>query len=205
MKRIITIAVVLLAATAAFAQRPPVRRTNTVVVRDGKVISGNDLEGRAVIESLFAARAYIGVSLANLSPELREHFGAPKDAGVMVESVQDDSPADKAGLRVGDIVLSVEGKDVKSAVDLRLALRDKKEGDSVRIDLLRGRSRQTVVATVKERESPRLLQLEDLPTVVGSPEFRARIERLGGDCGELQTRIKELESRLKDLEKKLQK
>lgn len=205
MKRIITIAVVLLAATAAFAQRPPVRRTNTVVVRDGKVISGNDLEGRAVIESLFAARAYIGVSLANLSPELREHFGAPKDAGVMVESVQDDSPADKAGLRVGDIVLSVEGKDVKSAVDLRLALRDKKEGDSVRIDLLRGRSRQTVVATVKERESPRLLQLEDLPTVVGSPEFRARIERLGGDCGELQTRIKELESRLKELEKKLQK
>ena len=64
---------------------------------------------------------------------------------------------------------------------------------------------QTLVASVKEREMPRLLQLDELPGVIGSPEFRARIERLGGDCGDLQTRIKELETRLKDLEKKLQK
>ena len=204
MKRIIITALALVFATAAFAQQQhPARRTNTVIVRDGKVINGAD--GRYLVESFFASRAFIGVSLTNLSPELREHFGAPKDAGVMVESVQDDSPADKAGLRVGDIVLSVDGKDVKSSADLRLALREKKEGDSVRIDLQRGRARQTVVATVKERENPRLLQLEDLPTVVGSPEFRARIERLGGDCGDLQGRIKELETRLKDLEKKLQK
>jgi membrane-associated protease RseP (regulator of RpoE activity) len=206
MKRIITTLLTLAAATAALADGP-VRRTtntNTVVIRDGKVISG-DLEGRAVIESLFTSRSFIGVSLASLSPELREHFGAPKDAGVIVESVQDDSPADKAGIRVGDIVLSVDGKDVKSSVDLRMALRDKKEGDSVRIDLLRGRSRQTVVASVKERDNPRLMHFEDLRGVVGTPEFRARVERLGGDCGELQTRIKDLESRLKDLEKKLQK
>ena len=206
MKRIITTLVTLIAATAALADGP-VRRTgtNTVIIRDGKVIQGGDFEGRAAIEALFVSRAFIGVSLANLSPELREHFGAPKEAGVIVESVQDDSPADKAGIRVGDIVLSADGKDVKSSADLRMALRDKKEGESVRIDLLRGRSRQTVVASVKERDHPRVMQFEDLRGVVGTPEFRARIERLGGDCGELQTRIKELESRLKDLEKKLQK
>ena len=202
MKRIITTALALVVATAAFAQQPPRRTTNTVIVRDGKVISG---DARHFIETFAASRAFLGVSLMNISPELREHFGAPKEAGVIVESIQDDSPADKAGLRVGDIVLSVDGKDVKSAVDLRMALRDKKEGDSVRIDLLRGRARQTVVASVKERETPRVLQLEDLPTVVGSPEVRARLERLGGDCGELQSRIKELETRLKDLERKLQK
>lgn len=205
MKRIIATLVTLAAATAALADGP-VRRTNTntVVIRDGKVISG-DLEGRAALEALFTSRAFIGVSLASLSPELREHFGAPKDAGVIVESVQDDSPADKAGIRVGDIVLSVDGKDVKSSADLRMALREKKEGESVRIDLLRGRSRQTVVASVKERDTPRLMHFEDLRGVVGAPEFRARVERLGGDCGELQTRIRELETRLKDLEKKLQK
>jgi predicted metalloprotease with PDZ domain len=210
MKRIITTVLALAAATAVFAQQP--RRTTivsrdgkatTYVVRDGKVMT--DSERRTVIESLIGARAYLGVSLANLTPELREHFGAPKDAGVIIESVQDDGPADKAGLRVGDIVLSVDGKDVKSAADLRLGLKDKKEGDSVRIDLLRGRARQTVVASVKERETPRLLQIEDLPTVIRTPEFRAHVERLGGDCGDLQARIKELEARLKDLERKLQK
>jgi membrane-associated protease RseP (regulator of RpoE activity) len=205
MNRLITTAFALLFATAALADQP-VRRTttNTVVVRDGKVITSNG-DHRLLVESLIGSRAFLGVSLMNLSPDLREHFGAPKDAGVMVESVADDSPAEKAGLRVGDIVLSVDGKDVKSSIDLRLALKDKKEGDSVRIDYLRGKARQTVVASVKERDTPRLMQLEDLPTIVGTPEFRARVERLGGDCGDLQTRIKELETRLKDLEKKLQK
>jgi S1-C subfamily serine protease len=200
MKRIIITAIAFLFTVAAFADQP-VRRT--VVVRDGKVIEDGD---RYLIESgLLGPRAFLGVSLMSLSPELREHFGAPKDAGVLVESVQDDSPAEKAGLRVGDIVLSVDGKDVTSSMDLRQALRDKKEGDSVRLDILRGRARQTVVAAVKVRDTPRALQLEDLRSVVGTPGFRARVERLGGDCGDLQVRIKELETRLKDLEKKLQK
>ncbi len=205
MNRLITTALAFVLAAAALADQP-VRRTttNTVVIRDGKVITSNG-DNRFLVESLIGSRAFLGVSLMNLSPDLREHFGAPKDAGVMVESVADDSPAEKAGLRVGDIVLSVDGKDVKSSIDLRMALKDKKEGDSVRIDYLRGKSRQTVVASVKERDTPRLMQLEDLPTIVGTPEFRARVERLGGDCGDLQARIKELETRLRDLEKKLQK
>ena len=201
MKRIITTAFACILVTAALADQP-VRRTNTVIVRDGKLISG---DGRFLVESLVGARAFLGVSVVPMSAELREHFGAPKETGVLVEGVQDDSPADKAGVRVGDIVLSVDGKDVKSAVDLRTALREKKDGDSVRVDLLRGRARQTVMATVKEREAPRMLEIEDLPTVIGSPEFRARLERAGGDCADLQTRIRELETRLKDLEKKLQK
>ena len=201
MKKSIIAALALTLATSAFAESPARR---TVVIRDGKVITDmSDLPGRAGVEAFFlSARTYIGVSLTNLSPELREHFGAPKDTGVMVESVQADSPAEKAGIRVGDILLAVDGKDVTSSADLRRALTDKKEGDSVRIEALRGKARQTFVAAVKEREAPRFLDTTDLPRVLGSPEWRARIESLG-DCGDLQTRIKELETRLKDLEKRL--
>lgn len=202
MKKIITTAIALFLATASFADSPQ-RQTRTLVVKDGKVITDN-ITGPP-FELFLGGRTYIGVSLVNLSPELRDYFGAPKDAGVLVESVQDDSPADKAGIKVGDIVLSADGDDVKSSADLRTALREKKEGDSVRIEVLRGRSRQTLVATVKERDTPRAFQLDELPGMMGTPEWRARIERLGGDCGDLQGRIKELETRLKDLEKKLQK
>ena len=204
MKKIITLAVSLLFAATLFADGPT-RTTRTLVVKDGKVIT-DTLEGPP-LEGLLSGgpRAYIGVSLVNISPELREHFGAPKDSGVLVESVQDDSPADKAGVKTGDIILSVDGKDVKWSGDLRDAMRDKKAGENVRLEVLRGRSRQTLVTTVKEREAPRLIQLDELPDMFGNPEWRARIERLGGDCGDLQNRIKELETRLKDLEKKLQK
>jgi membrane-associated protease RseP (regulator of RpoE activity) len=210
MKRLIIIATALLVTAAAFAEAPPQRHTRTLIVKDGKVITDEGSVGIPGFEDILLGgpRAYIGVSLMNLSPELRDHFGAPKDAGVMVESVQDDSPADKTGVKVGDIVLSVDGKDVKSPADLRNALREKKDGDSVRIEVLRGRARQTFVTNVKERETPRMLQFNELPGVIGtpgSPEWRARIERFGGDCGDLQSRIKELENRLKDLEKKLQK
>ena len=203
MKKIIITAIALLITTAALAQTPG-RQTRTLVVKDGKVVT-DDIRGAVPFEMFLGGRTYIGVGLVNLSPELREHFGAPKDAGVLVESVQDDSPADKAGIRVGDIVLAVDGKDVQSSADLRGALREKKAGETVRIEALRGRSRQTFVTTVKERETPRVFQLDELQGAIGTPEWRARIERLGGDCGDLQSRIKELETRLKDLEKKLQK
>lgn len=203
MKKHIIIAIAILFTFAAFADDAPVRRT--LVVKDGKVIS-ETLAGPPW-EGLLPGgpRAYIGVSLMNISPELREHFGAPKDAGVMVESVQADSPADKAGVKIGDIILAVDGKDVKWSGDLRDAMREKKDGETVRIEVLRGRSRQTLVTTVKERAAPRLIQLDELPGMIDRPEWRARIERLGGDCRDLQNRIKELETRLKDLEKKLQK
>lgn len=201
MKKLIVTALTLVITASAFAEKPAVRRT--VVVRDGKVITGESHPG---VETFFIGgpRAYLGVSLNNLSPELNEHFGGGKEASVIVESVANDSPADKAGVRVGDVIVSIDGKDVKSATDVRSALREKKEGDSVRIEVQRGRARQTVVATVKERATPRGLQLDELPGIVGTPEFRARLERIG-DCGDLQRRIKELETRLKDLEKKLQK
>jgi membrane-associated protease RseP (regulator of RpoE activity) len=205
MKKTILTVLTLVITTAALAQTPPSpRHTRTLVVKDGKVIT-DERDGVPFELFLGGARSYIGVSLTGLTPELREHFGAPKDAGVLVESVQDDSPADKAGIKVGDIVLAVDGKDVKSSADLRTALREKKEGDSVRIEVLRGRARQTFVTTVKERETPRVFQLDELPGVMSSPEWRARVQRFGGDCGDLQSRIKELETRLKDLEKKLQK
>jgi len=214
--RLLTTIALLVASTAALAQGASSRRT--IIVKDGKVLTDN-VEGSTPFEvfaldsDLFGKRAHLGVSLTDLSSELREHFGASKDSGVLVGSVEDNSPADKAGVKVGDIILSVDGKEVSSSGDIRRALREKKDGDSVRVEVLRGRSRQMLVASVVER-GPQRLTLNDIESGqirgleglrnFNSPEWKARIETLG-DCGTLQSRIKELETRLKDLEKKLQK
>lgn len=203
--RLLTIAL-LLSTTAVFADGPVKR---TIVIKDGKVISSNTEggpEGFPLDELFGGKRAYLGVHLIDLTDDLREFYGAPKDSGLLVASVEDGSPADKAGIHVGDIIVGVDGKDVDSSSDLRRGMRDKKDGDSARIDVLRGRTRQSIVATVVEREGPRLFAPGDLEGLrqFNSPEWKGRIETLG-DCASLQARIKELESRLKDLEKKLQK
>ncbi|HEY0160941.1 MAG TPA: PDZ domain-containing protein [Thermoanaerobaculia bacterium] len=202
----ITLALTLLFTTTLLAE--PQKNTRTVVIRNGEVVSSTEFPDLHR-ELLGGKRAHLGVSLIDLTAELREHYGAGKSAGVLIGAVEDGSPADKAGLRVGDIVVSVDGKDVDSSSDLRAALRDKKEGDSVRIEALRGRNRQTFVASVVEREGIRIISprgLDRLPDIIESGEWNARFERLPPpNCGDLQSRIKELETRLKDLEKKLQK
>jgi membrane-associated protease RseP (regulator of RpoE activity) len=215
----LTIALSLLLTTALAAQTPPASQRRTIIVKDGKVITDETVPFRAELLAGLR-RAHLGVSLIDLTPELRDYYGASKDAGVLVGAVEDGSPADKAGVRVGDIVLSVDGKEVDSSGEIRGLLRDKKDGDSARLEVLRGKSRQTLVAAVVVREGVRMLpgaelgdlprmlrggELGDLPKMLDSPEWRARLDAMGPNCSELQARIKELETRLKTLEKKLQK
>jgi membrane-associated protease RseP (regulator of RpoE activity) len=209
MKARLSISLALLFILAASLAADPAGQRRTVIVRDGKVVTDSE-EVINIGDLLIGNRAFLGVGLLDLTPALREHFGATKSAGVLVESVSEGSPAERAGLHVGDIILSIDGKDVDSSWDLRSVLKDKKEGDTVRVEYLRGRARQTAVATLAEREgaSAGLLGRADLERSLGrtfvAPEWRARVESLS-DCDALQTKLKDLESRMKELEKKLQK
>lgn len=58
-----------------------------------------------------------GVRVESLTPQLREFFGVKGDAGVLVSNVQTDSAAAKAGLRAGDVVISVAGRNISSPAD----------------------------------------------------------------------------------------
>lgn len=209
-RSILTLALALVFAFSTLADKPGQKRT--VIIKDGKVVtdSTEDLDFDILKlngELLGGKRAILGVSIIDLTPELREHYGADRDAGILVGSLEDNGPADKAGVRVGDIITAVDGTEVASTGQLRRALRDKKEGDTVRLDVLRGRGRQTIVATVVEREGPGfpgLLRMADLESMGMPGEWRTRVTSLP-NCVELQSRIKELEAKMKDLEKKLQK
>jgi len=202
MKKTLFILIALLVATTSLVAEEGKQRT-TIVVRDGKLL---DIDGEEFL--LGGKRAFLGVATTDLTPQLREHFGADKDAGVLVGSVEAGSPADKAGVKIGDILVSVDGKDIDSLSDIRRALREKKEGDSVRIEVIRGKNRQTLVATVveKEFELPRFMRnFNPDEFQKGLPQdWNARVFAMP-NCAELQAHIKELETRMKDLEKKLQK
>jgi serine protease Do len=67
----------------------------------------------------------LGIDAEDLSGQLGNYFGAPDGQGVLVREVMPGTPAEKAGLKAGDVIVRVEGKRVKDTSELRSALRDK--------------------------------------------------------------------------------
>lgn len=196
----ISVLALLLIATSVFAE-PEDQIRRTVIVKNGEVLlDESDPPGK---------RAFLGVSLLDLTPELRDFFGASKDAGVLVSSVSENGPAAKAGVRVGDIITSVNGKSTSNSRDLRQAIRENKAGDSIRIEVLRGKNRQALVATAEEREMPefRAFNFKGLDHIMPFPPDGEWHKRLlpSIENEELRSQIRALEKRLQELEKRLQK
>lgn len=86
----------------------------------------------------------IGVGVYPMTRQLSDRHGV--DSGALVNDVRADSPAERAGLKAGDIILEVNGKPVKGDLDIMRAVNEKNEGD-VTLTILRDRSRQTVNVT----------------------------------------------------------
>jgi hypothetical protein len=97
-------------------------------------------------------RGYLGVQVLGLTPELRAHFGAPEDAGVLVARVEEGSPAAAAGIQVGDVLTAVDGKPITGPQSLAHAIREKKSGDSVNVDFLRDEGALSAAVAVEERD-----------------------------------------------------
>ncbi len=96
-------------------------------------------------------RGQIGVYLRTITPELAEGLHLPVDEGVILEDVVPGSSADKAGLKVGEIVTSVGGKQVDDLRQFALDLYAYKVGQKVDVGVLRKGKVQTVAVTVSER------------------------------------------------------
>jgi hypothetical protein len=95
---------------------------------------------------------YLGVELLPMTEELRAHFGVPTDRGVLVSRVEEDSPAAKAGLQAGDVVVRLDGEKVDTPWDLTLGVRGHKKGDTARLSLWRDGKSMSLDVKLDERE-----------------------------------------------------
>lgn len=93
--------------------------------------------GPHVMHFSTSQKGRLGIVVLAISPELRAHFGAPDDRGVLVDAVRPDSPAARAGLQVGDVVTDVDGDATTDARDVLGSLADRKKGDDVAITVMR--------------------------------------------------------------------
>lgn len=74
---------------------------------------------KQLIEKGEVTRGYLGVVIQNLTPELKESFGLEENKGVLISDVIEGSPAEKAGLKRGDVVIQFNGKEVKEISEFR--------------------------------------------------------------------------------------
>lgn len=104
---------------------------------------------------LFASRTpTLGINGEDLEGELGKYFNAPDGQGVLVKQVFEGTPAEKAGLKAGDVITHIEGERVKSVSDLRATLREKREAKSVKVDLLRRGSAMSLTVEIEQPKPP---------------------------------------------------
>lgn len=143
-----------------------------------------------------AGKGRLGVSVIEISPELRAHLGAPADRGVLVNTVAPLSPAAKAGVHVGDVIVSVDGAASGSVWDVIDAMSDRKKGDAVTVAVVRDRKATSLRATLEEDAAPAMKPLRDLTGQMDLQRF------FGHDRDDLEKRLEALEKRLDRLDRK---
>jgi Do/DeqQ family serine protease len=115
-----------------------------------------------IIEHGEVRRGQIGVGIQDITPELRDAFDLTKGQfGVLVTNVVEDSPAARAGIKSGDIIIETDGKTTSSTAQLRSRIGVKEVGDKVQLTILR--NGDTLHLTVKVGEvKSRQAQVEKL-------------------------------------------
>ena len=94
-------------------------------------------------------RGQIGVGIQDITPDLREAFDLPNgQRGVLVTNVVDDSPAEKAGIKSGDIIIKVDGVDTPSTGQLRSQIGMKPVGEKIEITVIRNEKEKSMKVKV---------------------------------------------------------
>jgi len=104
------------------------------------------------------SRGRIGVVIQEVTKELAESFGLPKATGALVNSVEKDGPADKAGLEPSDVILKFDGKTVSSSSDLPRIVAQTRPGSKATMQIWRKGAARDVTVTVGEMPEEKVAQ-----------------------------------------------
>jgi membrane-associated protease RseP (regulator of RpoE activity) len=142
-------------------------------------------------------KARLGVAIVEIGADLRAHLGAPADRGVLVDGVRADSPAARAGLRTGDVILDVDGDPTSSTADVRDAIATRNQGDVVTINVLRDGKRTELRATLdsdRGPQPPRFDRFDQRPRPFERFDRRHPFERFDRDASPFEHEGDELEA-----------
>ena len=136
---------------------------NTLILSGGPATAGPGFAAPSnIVKTVFeqiqrtgrVRRGEIGVRGQTVTPTLAAGLGLKRDQGVVLADVAPGSPADRAGLSIGDIVLSLDGKPMENGRQLSVNLYRREVGDNVKLEILRGDKPTSVTVAVAERADP---------------------------------------------------
>jgi len=114
-------------------------------------------------------RGLLGVTTQDLTPDLVKAFALKSQHGAVVSRVEAGSPAEKAGLEPGDIILAINGQEVKGgSSQIRNAVGLLQIGDTANLEVMRGEERKSLQATIGKPKRPQLAGEKLHPTLSGA-------------------------------------
>ena len=155
-------------------------------------------------------RGRIGLLLRDLNVDLAAYFGVDKNDGVLVLDVDTGSPAEKAGIKSGDVIVRVNGDPVADASAAAEAISAAEPGDTVSLDVLRNGARLAFEAAVDAGPADALFRMKRIEGGALDADAAEKLRRLRGDDPEklrqeleaLKRKVRDLEERLKNAEKR---
>jgi serine protease Do len=146
----------------------PGDRVDVALVRDGETIAVSVTLGARPesddrrrswagrrgfpLEFFPGPRAKLGARVVDLGAQMAEFLGTPETEGVLVLEVEDDTPAESAGLSAGDVITHVDGDEILDTSDLIAALEEAEEGETVRLSVVRKGEEVELEAEIEEME-----------------------------------------------------
>ncbi|MBI3649989.1 MAG: PDZ domain-containing protein [Acidobacteria bacterium] len=139
-----------LAQAAQTAKEPPKEKTQKAEKSQGQhsMVEPPEL---APLRFSFASDAYLGVYLEEVSAERMKDLKLKEERGAVVMKVAEGSPAEKAGLKENDVIVSFNGRRVDTVRELQRLLGETPAGRTVTFEVMRGGALQTLTATVTKR------------------------------------------------------
>jgi serine protease Do len=97
------------------------------------------------------SRGYLGIELAEITPDVQEAWGLSSDSGALVNSVKPGLPADAAGVKRGDVIVAVDGRPVSRSDEIVRLISSKEPGSAVKLTVVRGGKEVTLTARLADR------------------------------------------------------
>ncbi|MBX3615684.1 MAG: DegQ family serine endoprotease [Nitrosomonas sp.] len=101
-----------------------------------------------LIEKGEVVRGYLGIMIQPLTPDLAKSFDLSTDKGILVAQVTKNSPAEKAGLKPGDVILNFQGQPVSDTGEFRNRVAAEQPGSKVTFDIIRDGKQRTVSVSI---------------------------------------------------------